>query len=271
MHSRNILLSTKSRNHSLRSFFPTLLFSSASEVDRRQKESVVIGRQSNVVETSATESKNLWEKKVPPICRMQQNRQSVAQKCGEILLSYILVTNCDIFRIVNSTAWCQKFNFYLNKTTNIWGYHTHGCKYKYYCFLECDVVKFGRVPPDVLLERAGITNYQAIKREFLKVLIFPAVSMNSYPFIWKLIPRWRWVSASLSSRFNSCTVAPVAHKMRTYMESKGDLGSLEKKKFLAPKESPNLILLLHVPQPCQRTFCVMPRIRLLGVREDSNG
>jgi hypothetical protein len=59
MHSRNILLSTKSRNHSLRSFFPTLLFSSASEVDRRQKESVVIGRQSNVVETSATESKNL--------------------------------------------------------------------------------------------------------------------------------------------------------------------------------------------------------------------
>jgi hypothetical protein len=62
MHSRNILLSTKSRNHSLRFFF-TVLYSSASEVDRRQKESVVTGRQSNVVETSASESKRLWREK----------------------------------------------------------------------------------------------------------------------------------------------------------------------------------------------------------------
>ena len=69
MHSRYILLSTKSRNHSLL-FLSTVLYSSASEVDRRQKGSVVIGRQSNVVETSASESKRLWErKKVPPIRR----------------------------------------------------------------------------------------------------------------------------------------------------------------------------------------------------------
>lgn len=63
MHSRNILLSTKSRNHSLRFFPPSVLYSSASEVDRRQEESVVIGRQSNVVETSASESKRLWREK----------------------------------------------------------------------------------------------------------------------------------------------------------------------------------------------------------------
>ena len=52
-------------------FLSAVLYSSATEVDRRQKESVVIGRQSNVVETSASESKSLWrererKKKVPP-------------------------------------------------------------------------------------------------------------------------------------------------------------------------------------------------------------
>lgn len=113
MHSRNILRSTKSRNHSLL-FLSTVLYSSASEVDRRQKESVVIGRQSNVVETSASESKRLWRGKKRCLRFLgHKNMHSVAYKCEEIL--YMLIINCNLFEMEKCCAsrW-QNFDFLFN-------------------------------------------------------------------------------------------------------------------------------------------------------------
>lgn len=50
-------------------FLSTVLFSNSSEVDRRQKESVVIGRQSNVVATCLTASNGLQSERCHRLLR----------------------------------------------------------------------------------------------------------------------------------------------------------------------------------------------------------
>lgn len=68
-------------------FLSTVLFNSSSEVYRLQKESVVIGRQSNVVGTSVTASKILLRKRCVRLVRCNRIRREYHTNVGKTHIS----------------------------------------------------------------------------------------------------------------------------------------------------------------------------------------